>query len=479
MMATDHPQGRPTVVVAGATGFIGERLISRLLPSARVHALSRRSRSHGSEDDPAGPVWIACDLFSMRDTRRAVKGADIAVYLVHSMLPSARLTQGSFHDMDLILADNFARACAHAGVDRIVYLSGLVPESEQLSAHLASREEVERALQSYGASVTALRAGMIVGAGGSSFRMLHKLVQRLPWMVCPAWTQSQMQPIDVDDVVELLARCVERSTGDGGVYDIGGPDIYSYRGLIEETGRVVGRRIRILDFPSVAPSLSVLWVCLVTRTPRALVGPLVESLRHDMVARDRRLQEETGVPGIPFEASVRRAIAIPPQESSLLQRWRRPSIRSVRSVQRVRIPIGRSADWLTREYLRWLPTIAWPLVSVEVDERLCCEFRLKWLGVRLLRLELATGISIPNRVVLRITGGVLVRAGHRPEGRLEFRSVLDGSTGLVAIHDFRPSLPWFVYKYTQALAHSWVMKRFARHLRRESERAQRRASSDS
>ena len=301
---------RPTVVVAGATGFIGERLISRLLPSVRVHALSRRARTGFTNGESEGPLWIACDLFSMRDTRSAVEGADIAVYLVHSMLPSARLTQGSFHDMDLILADNFARACAHAGVKKIVYLSGLVPEAEDLSAHLASREEVERALQSYGAQVVSLRAGMIVGAGGSSFRMLYKLVERLPWMVCPAWTQSQMQPIDVEDVVELLARCVEQPDVSPGAYDIGGPDIYSYRNLIQETGRVLDREVRIMDFPYVAPSLSVLWVCLVTRTPRALVGPLVESLRHDMVARDRALQDQLDVPGTPFDVSVKRAVAI-------------------------------------------------------------------------------------------------------------------------------------------------------------------------
>ena len=149
------------------------------------------------------------DSFSVQQTRDALEGADVAVYLVHSMSPNSRLTQGRFEDLDLLLADNFGRAASAAGVQRIVYLGGLMPKEDpsELSAHLASRFEVEKALGAHGVPVTAVRAGLVVGAEGSSLNILVRLVERLPLMVCPSWTSSRTQPIALSDVVEILARC--------------------------------------------------------------------------------------------------------------------------------------------------------------------------------------------------------------------------------------------------------------------------------
>ena len=174
-----------TIAVAGASGFIGQALCERLALTHTVVALSR-----AASPSAGGIERRRCDLFSLLDCERGLTGADVAVYLVHSMMPSARLTQASFADMDLILADNFARAAKRVGVKQIVYLGGVVPETGVLSPHLASRVEVERALAAHGVPVTTLRASLVIGPDGSSFRILQRLVERLPVMLLPRWTRS-------------------------------------------------------------------------------------------------------------------------------------------------------------------------------------------------------------------------------------------------------------------------------------------------
>src|ERR1700761_2840056 len=165
---------RPTLVLAGAAGFIGQALAATLKDHFRVIGLSRKARP----TDANVAEYRRCDLFNLREAEAGLAGADYAVYLVHSMLPSARLTQGSFADMDLICADNFARAARIAGARQIVYLGGLIPDDVKLSPHLRSRLEVERTLGRYGTPLTVLRAGLILGAQGSSFQILLRLVRR-------------------------------------------------------------------------------------------------------------------------------------------------------------------------------------------------------------------------------------------------------------------------------------------------------------
>jgi len=396
-----------------------------------------------------------------------VMGAQVAVYLVHSMLPSARLTQGSFHDIDLLLADNFARACKKSGVQDIIYLSGLIPDQDELSLHLASRAEVEGVLEQFGTRVTSLRAGMIVGAGGSSFRILTRLVKRLPWMICPSWTQRRMQPIDVDDVAEIIKHCIESQALRGGPHDIGGPDVFTYEDLIRKMAEVLGRTVKIIRVPWVAPWLSVLWLCLITRTPRSLVGPLVGSLCHDMVATRTSLQRRLNVEVKSFICSAKAALAAPSFESSLKNRWRRPQVKSVRSVQRFAVPTGRDADWLAQEYLSWLGKISWPLFDVERNSVYSCEFRLRGTKFCLLRLHADPNIVEEAQRTFRITGGLLVDTSSESQGRFEFRTILSGQIGISAIHDFKPRLPWFIYNSTQAIAHSLVMWRFRQYLSRK------------
>ncbi|NNL64693.1 MAG: NAD(P)H-binding protein [Myxococcales bacterium] len=456
---------RPTVAIAGASGFVGRALIPVLREKADVVALGR------SADRPDGPglTWRRCDLFSLRESEAALEGVDCAYYLVHSMSPNSRLTQARFEDLDLLLADNFGRAAAAQGVKRIIYLGGLLPDEkevsgDELSAHLASRLETEHALGSHGVPVTAVRAGLVVGNGGSSLHILVRLVEHLPVMVCPAWTSTPSQPIALDDVVRILAHCLDDPETSGRVCDIGGPDVLSYREMMRETARVLQRRRLFIPVPLFSPGLSRLWVSLFTGAPRALVAPLVQSLRHPMVARDRWLQERMGLPGQPFREALVEAI-----RSDLV-----PKQPSVRSVQRLPLPPGCDASWLAREYMAWLPRLFRVLLRVETEGPVC---RFRWLGVPkpLLELTYRPERSGPTRALFEVTGGLLARKADVGIPRLEFRTGPDGTDAIAALQNFSPRLPWWIYGATQARVHLWVMRAFARHLARVAAAGERAA----
>jgi uncharacterized protein YbjT (DUF2867 family) len=170
-----------SVVIAGATGFIGKALAKELAGEYRVIGLTRRQPSKDCPDIE----WRHCDLFSLFECEQALAGAEAAFYLVHSMLPSARLTQGNFQDMDLISADNFARAAAQVGIGHIIYLGGLIPEGADISRHIQSRREVEQTLGAHGVPVTTLRAGIVIGLRGSSYGMFRSVLERAPLVFCP------------------------------------------------------------------------------------------------------------------------------------------------------------------------------------------------------------------------------------------------------------------------------------------------------
>lgn len=451
---------RKTVVIAGARGFVGRALIERLLPHYNVIGLSRRFQDNGEVE------WRECDLFSRRETIDALRGADFAVYLVHSMLPSARLTQGNFEDMDLICADNFARSARKNGVEHVVYLGGIFPEGKALSRHLVSRYEVEQALSSYGVPVTSLRAGLVVGPNGSSTAVVIRLVEKLPVMVCPAWTRTETQPIALRDVVCLIDFVLGNPECMGQTYDVGGPDTMTYKEMMLRTADLLGKTRIMVDAPVVSPRVSTLWVSTFTKAPTELIGPLVESLEHRMVARDNRLVEMSGLEMTAFEVSMREAVeherarrAQPVAFDKGGSRKREES--AVRSVQRLPRPAGADATWIADEYARWLPRFLAPFLRVDVDEARTTQFCIRGMSRPLLKLKFAD-VSRPDRQLFWITGGLLAKSHDR--GRLEFREVMSGKAVLAAIHDFQPRLPWYIYRYTQALVHLVVMAGFRRYL---------------
>jgi uncharacterized protein YbjT (DUF2867 family) len=453
---------RPRIVIAGATGFVGQAVARAL--AARVPAFEVVGLTRGRELAGAWDELVRCDLFSLKDVEQALRGARYVLYLVHSMLPSARLVQGDFADLDLICADNVGRAAAAAGVEQIVYLGGLLPAIEPLSPHLASRREVGAALGAHGVPVTTLRAGMIVGPSGSSFEILVRLVRRLPAMVLPRWSERRSQPIDLETAAALVDHVIGRVSTYGEAYDIGGPDALTYREMIQLVGEELATPRRTFGVPLLTPRLSRLWISLVTGAPAALVTPLVESLRHDMVCGDRRLQEAAGLPGLRFRAAVATALAAsrPREQPAAYRAAPAPEATGVRSVQRIPLPAGRDAEWAAREYLRWLPRSALPLLRVAVDDDGTCRFSFAGMRRPLLVLTFAAERSRTDRQLFYVTGGLLARETRR--GRLEMRVTPDGDHLLTAIHEFEPRLPWWLYRLTQAHVHAWIMRRFGRHV---------------
>lgn len=456
----------PLTVITGASGFIGNALLQHLAPHRRVVGLSR---SHPPGVDEHGVEWRQADLFSLVQAREAFAGARHVVYLVHSMQPSARLTQARFEDLDLLLADNVARAARDAGAEQIIYVGGLIPDVPVLSRHLHSRLEVEQTLAAHGVPVTALRAALVVGPQASSLPILLRLVKRLPVMLTPKWTSTLTQPIALKDVLAILEHCLGNRELYGHHYDIGGPEVLTYREMMSQVASALGLKRVMVNVPLLTPRLSAAWVTLVSGTPGKLVKPLVESLKHPMVVSDQNPLVVPGLRPTPFLEALRDALAREPGPRPRKPRpARSASTRTVRSVQRLYLPAGKNASWVADEYRSWLPRFLRPLISVHRTDNQSLTFYASGLRRPLLVLDYSFERSTPDRVLYYITGGLLarVRPGEPVRGRLEFRVVLGGRYVLAAIHDFEPRLPWLLYTLTQAKVHLLVMKAFSRHLQR-------------
>ena len=358
------------VVIAGASGYIGDNLLKKLKGKADLFGLSRSEK-----ENTKSVTWRSCDLFSLSDAEDALEGADIAVYLVHSMVPSAKLTQATFQDMDVVIADNFARAAKHHNVKEIIYLSGIIPDGdEDLSRHLSSRLEVERILRAYGTPVTAIRAGLIVGPNGSSFPILAKLVQRLPAMILPKWTSSKTQPVALDDVLNSLSKVILNAVKENRSIDIGGPEVMTYRTMMEETANILGKKRYMFHVPLFSLSLSKLWLRLVTQTPKEIVYPLVESLTHEMIVQDSNYVAGISDGKISFREAAKIAIDADKESKKPNKKMAfGPLIQDVRSIQRIPLPSGQTADWVGRYYTVWLEDFLSPWINTETDEELNCK----------------------------------------------------------------------------------------------------------
>lgn len=456
-----------SVAIAGASGYVGQALVKALVPDHRVIALSRSVNNE--EEPPPGHPGLCrrrCDLFSLSKLTDALRGVDVAVYLVHSMLPSARLTQASFEDLDLILADNFAHAAKAAGVKKIIYLGGILPTSRPLSAHLRSRLEVEETLSSTGVPVIALRAGLVVGPQGSSFLILQRLVERLPAMILPAWTKSRTQPIALSDVAQLIRLTIIHHAPETTSYDIAGRDVLTYKEMISQVAQALGKRSPLVNVPWFSPQLSCLWISLVSGQPYALVSPLVESLLHEMLASDSRLMDRYEFSPTPWSKALSDALSVaatpPPQKKERRIRRKQQHESLVRSVQRLPRPPSASARDIALSYIRWLPTALGPLVHVETDGPQIA-FRVRLLTRPVLVLRHVSDGSSNERELFHVVGGSLAAKTDAP-GRLEFRLTPDGRSVLAAIHDYKPRLPWYVYRASQAWIHLLVMRAFGRFL---------------
>jgi uncharacterized protein YbjT (DUF2867 family) len=472
--SSDHPSTTPVpradakvVAIAGATGFVGSHLIGKLRGSVEVVGLTRAPRA----PEP-GVTFRECDLFSLSSAQAALRGVDVAFYLVHSMMPSSRLFQGDFHDTDLLLADNFTRGCAQAGVKQIVYLGGLVPTSGFVSKHLTSRLEVEEVLQSSGIPISCFRTGMVVGPGGSSFEILRSLVARLPWMVLPRWTKSIGQAIFLDDVLAVLAASIRDPALFAGTFDIVNGEALPYEDLLRQTAAALGKKRLMIPVPIDSTGFSKRWVQLFSGAPYELVSPLIDSLQCDLPAPPPRPEIAHYIQYTTFAdmlAQTLRRSQVGGQSERASARPRAPGTRrgapTVRSVQRLPALPASDARFISDEYIQWLPRFFHHFLRVDwVTETARVTFSLALFQAPLLVLELVDPGSDRSRDKFRIVGGLLSKTTRT--GWLEFRQVANKRFTLAAIHEFVPSLPWLVYLVTQAPLHAWVMRRFGEHLDR-------------
>jgi hypothetical protein len=351
---------RPTVALTGADEYIGYNLLKQLSGQADVIALSRHvdNREHMDHVE-----WRSCDFFCMDDAEKGLEGADYAVYLIPSTLPSARLTQAKFEDMDVILAEHFGRAAQKNGVKQIVYWSGIAPpdtKKNALSRYLRSWLEVQHILESFGIPVTTIRAGLIVGPEGSL----------------------------LSEVLNALKHSIGNEELFGKTMDIGGLDATTYEKMLKHTAGVMGKKRK-------------------------------QTAKSD-----------------------------------------------VRSVQRIIVPEGRNATWAAAYYLSWLSSFAKPLLKTVIDDSGVCRVYMLFDRRPLLELTYSTQRSTPACAIYQITGGTFANTKESHHGRLEFMQIPGTQECIVAIHDYVPSLSWFLYRFTQAKVHIWVMYAFRKNLLR-------------
>lgn len=295
-------------MVTGATGYVGGRLVPRLLELGyTVRCIARDERKLRSRPWAEHPQLElhTCDIEDEARFAGLLRGCDTLYYLVHSMLVAG----GAYAAQDRRLATTAARAAREAGVQRIIYLGGLGETGDELSQHLASRREVERCLGSTGVPVTVLRAAMIIGSGSASFEILRYLVERLPVMITPRWVRTEVQPIAIRDVLHYLTACLDVPETAGQTLDIGGPEVLTYRELMEEMTRALHLPKRlIVPVPVLTPKLSSLWIHLVTPLSSSIARPLAEGLRNRVTCRDERAHELMPHERLTVRKAIERAV---------------------------------------------------------------------------------------------------------------------------------------------------------------------------
>ena len=364
---------RPLILVTGSTGYIGGRLIPRLLEMGyRVRCLVR---------DPVrlqGRPWqsdveiVAGDMLQPDSLAPAMQGVSTAYYLVHSLAGGS-----DFHQRDLTAARNFGAAAQATGIERIIYLGGLAKTTPGLSEHLRSRQQTGDCLRSAGVPVTEFRAGVIVGSGSLSFEMIRYLTERIPVMICPRWVYTRTQPIGIREVLEYLATALTVPESNGRIIEIGGADVVTYGEMMMIYAEVRGLKRWMVPVPVLTPRLSSYWVNLVTPIPAAIARPLIEGLRNESIVHDPGAQQLfPQIKPVGYRTTVDRAIArleasnvetawsdalstsqgdVPPvtlktREGMIVENRQRVVSASAEDVYRIFIGLGGKRGWL---YMNW------------------------------------------------------------------------------------------------------------------------------
>ncbi len=311
-----------SILVLGASGYIGTHLVPRLVAAGhRVRAVSRHREVLEARGWRSVEI-VEADALDETTLGAALRDIEVAYYLVHSMASGA-----GYAERDRRAARNFREAAARAGVRRIVFLGGLQPDSpgsqvtdEGASEHLASRAETGDVLREGSVPVTELRAGIIVGPGSAAFEVIRDLVNHLRVMVAPRWVRSRTDPIALDDLLTYLERVIEIEETAGGIYDVGGAETLSYHELMKQYAEAMGRRIFVIPVPVLTPRLSSYWLDFVTAVPRSVARPLIEGLKLHLLADDRAIRELVPILLQTYRDAVDAAIAAE-REANFDGRW--------------------------------------------------------------------------------------------------------------------------------------------------------------
>lgn len=299
------------VLVTGATGFVGSRLVPALL--ADGHDVRILTRDADRYDGPDSVTVFEGDVLDAGSFEHVLDGVEAAYYLIHSMDAGS-----DFVERDIRAARNFARAASEARVSRVIYLSGLGDDTDQLSDHLRSRREVETVLDDGDYDLTTLRAAIIIGAGSSSFEMVRQLASRLSVMITPRCIQTECQPIAIDDVIDYLVAVVNTPATADDTFEIGGPKSLTYKELLEQTARILGCWLLVMPAPKIPLPFSARCVDLITDVSKSVSRPLVFGMRNRVVVEDTRIDEFTSVEQTSVETAIKRALD---QERDPLDEW--------------------------------------------------------------------------------------------------------------------------------------------------------------
>jgi uncharacterized protein YbjT (DUF2867 family) len=286
------------VLVAGASGFVGRRLCVALEEAGHDVAAMTRNPDHYS----GAGTPVRGDVQDPPSLAPALAGCQAAYYLVHS------LQSADFERMDAAGARAFGEAAAQAGLGRIVYLGGLGNDSDDLSAHLRSRRQVEELLGTAGVPVTVIRAGIIIGHGGVSWELTRQLVEHLPVMVTPRWVATRTQPIAVDDVVRYLVGVLEPPEASGRVYEVGGPEVLRYSSMLQRVADIEDRSLILVPVPLLSPSVSSLWLSLVTDVDPGTGRNLIDSMTNEVIVHDESIRDLVPIQPMSYDDAVRAAL---------------------------------------------------------------------------------------------------------------------------------------------------------------------------
>src|SRR5271165_4060331 len=297
-----------SVLVTGCSGYVGSQLVPALLERGHYVVCMTRDPRKVTSKFPRRVNVVQADALDAASLAPVLRGIDVAYYLIHSLSAGEQ----EFRAVDHEAARNFATAAKAAGVKRIIYLGGLGNPSQELSAHLHSRQETSECLRQYGPLLTDFRSAVVIGAGSISFEMIRYLTERVPIMICPRWVTTRIQPIGVDDVVSYLVAALDEPRSEGQTIDIGSPSIETYRTMMLKYAAHRGLRRPLLQVPVLTPRLSSYWVDLVTPIPASIARPLIEGLRSEVVCGNQLAQEIfPQIEPVTYEQALERALRVP------------------------------------------------------------------------------------------------------------------------------------------------------------------------